>query len=77
MGKMYKCVYCLQEHDGACKKEDLEKALDHYETKKFMNQMIDHWTCEDSEFDAKMSRCIREIKERLEVIVNDSTDSNN
>ncbi len=72
---MDKCVYCLQAHNGDCKREHLIKALDHYETEKFYNQMIDHWSAEDRAFDNEMRRYIFEIKKRLEVIGNENTDN--
>lgn len=72
---MDKCVYCLQIHKGDCKKENLETALDDYETRKFLNQMKDRWSSADSAFDDKMFRYIREIKRRLEVIGNENTDN--
>jgi hypothetical protein len=74
---MDKCVYCLQlSHKGICKKDNLVTALDNYETKRFLNQMVDRWSDQNYAFDNQMREYIREIKRRLEVIGNENTDNN-
>ena len=62
---MSECVYCLQKHEGDCKREDLEKALDIYEKRRFYNQMADHWTSENYAIDDRLHAYICEIKKKL------------
>lgn len=71
---MSKCQYCLQEHENTpCKKNDLLTALDHYETRRFMNQMKDRWSSDDYTFDRKMLDYIFKIKELID---GENTDNN-
>ncbi len=75
---MSKCQYCLQEHeDTRCKKDDLLTALDYYETQRFYNNMKDRWSSADYSFDSKMFDYICKIKNLLEVISSENTNSNN
>lgn len=63
---MSKCQYCLQEHENSpCKRDDLLVALDHYETRRFYNNMKDHWSDADYAFDRKMLDYILDIKELI------------
>lgn len=67
---MSECIYCLKAHEGECKREDLENALEEYERRKFFNQMKDGWDSDDRAFNQKMERYIRQIEKKLEVMTN-------
>lgn len=61
-----RCPYCLKLHDGKCTKEDLQEALDFYETKRFHHQMKDGWTADDFITDSELYRNICIIKNLLD-----------
>lgn len=46
-------------------REEIEKKLEELHRDKFMNQMIDHWSQADYEFDRKVSNEIRELEKQL------------
>lgn len=61
---MSNCPYKLELHK--CTKEDLQEALDFYETKRFYHQMKDGWTAKDFLIDSELYRNICIIKNLLD-----------
>lgn len=46
-------------------REEIEKKLEELRRDRFLNQMIDHWSRADYEFDTRVSNEIKELEKQL------------